>query len=321
MRLVGVGSIALLALTVAMTACQGDGTEQVNPSANDRWFDCGPAEPCGCLSDDDCESGRCDANVCVVTCGDGLCDLGEHCNLDCDTSPTCGNGICSAGEVCPIDCNGPPVCGDGLCAAGESCPLDCQNTCPTLLAGITPQQTEFGCGTPDLNVVGIFNDINMFWQSSIVPCPCVADAFPMCTQNAFAAKLSPGLGFVHYDAAFVAYLQSAGGGSLLGPAWLLAHEVGHNLQAVVGYYPSSTLEAELWSDCIGGFFIGWLSCQGKLNQADIQALLNTICIKDEGPWLNPDGHGPCSKRIEYTMRGANAYLSGFLPAQVCPFSG
>ena len=41
----------------------------------------------------------------IITCGDGICELGEDttCPVDC---LLCGNGICESGEdsTCPVDC-------------------------------------------------------------------------------------------------------------------------------------------------------------------------------------------------------------------------
>lgn len=54
---------------------------------------------------------------CVI-CGDGACESGESCVVDCGG---CGDGFCDWGEDCPLDCG--PVCGDGICEWGEEgCP-------------------------------------------------------------------------------------------------------------------------------------------------------------------------------------------------------
>jgi alpha-tubulin suppressor-like RCC1 family protein len=66
-----------------------------------------------------------------VSCGDGVCSVGESCGscpADCGTCAYCGDGTCNNGESvgsCPADC---AVCGDGLCTGAEtssSCPQDC----------------------------------------------------------------------------------------------------------------------------------------------------------------------------------------------------
>lgn len=77
-----------------------------------------------------CEIVRIDPNP---ICGDGICDQGEECILDCGITPepVCGDGICEQGENCPADCEEPePVCGDGICEQGENCPADCVNPRP-----------------------------------------------------------------------------------------------------------------------------------------------------------------------------------------------
>ncbi len=65
-----------------------------------------------------------------VTCGDGVCDLGEtNLNCDSDCEALCGDGVCDLDEdtvVCPIDCL--TWCGDGACNGDEHysvCAVDC----------------------------------------------------------------------------------------------------------------------------------------------------------------------------------------------------
>lgn len=40
----------------------------------------------------------------------------------------CGDGVCESGETCPADCD-TSVCGDGVCDPGESCFADCGSGC------------------------------------------------------------------------------------------------------------------------------------------------------------------------------------------------
>jgi hypothetical protein len=70
-------------------------------------------------------------------CGDGRCDLTEHCSTceqDCGVCivPDCGNGICDPDEnfqLCPRDCEPiAPFCGDGWCNGDETC-LSCTQDC------------------------------------------------------------------------------------------------------------------------------------------------------------------------------------------------
>jgi len=69
-----------------------------------------------------------------VTCGDGLCAVGESfetCPEDC--TPVCGDIVCTGDEssqTCPEDCGA--ACGDGVCNGGEdsaTCASDCGPTC------------------------------------------------------------------------------------------------------------------------------------------------------------------------------------------------
>lgn len=54
-------------------------------------------------------------------CGDGICEFGEQCTLDCSS---CGDLTCNGFETCstcPGDCGSCPYCGDGICAGSETC--------------------------------------------------------------------------------------------------------------------------------------------------------------------------------------------------------
>lgn len=105
-------------------------------------------------------------------CGDGVCDSGEICAMDCGTVPCNNNGVCDDGEglscgdcssencgdgtcdsnenslTCPPDCGGSgpgpgpnPVCGNNICENGETvenCPSDCStDTCGNYVCELT----------------------------------------------------------------------------------------------------------------------------------------------------------------------------------------
>lgn len=102
-----------------------------------------------------CNLGACIVNSAPLTCGDGICGVGEtysNCKQDCfvenpgngicetsdpSDSPDCfpelycGDGICNNGEdvlTCAADCLGGTYCGDGACNGDETA-LSCKEDC------------------------------------------------------------------------------------------------------------------------------------------------------------------------------------------------
>ncbi|MEM6794994.1 MAG: hypothetical protein AAF725_13535, partial [Acidobacteriota bacterium] len=68
-------------------------------------------------------------------CGDGVCETGELCALDCSVS-FCGDGVCDLQESCSScssDCGSCSVCGDGVCSGSESC-ATCSFDCTSCFA-------------------------------------------------------------------------------------------------------------------------------------------------------------------------------------------
>ena len=182
------------------------------------------------------------------------------------------------------------------------------------------------CGPPGPKTIAIMSDINNMWESQMVACVCGSDfpGLPFCANN--AAVLSPSiygagaLGYIFYDPNFLQILETRGQGSLLGPAWFLAHEAGHNIQNNSGVSYSATKLQELSADCFSGYFIGKLVCDGRINQNDIDGLLASICSVGDPialPWFAPGVHGTCAERIDATLRGINAYLNGKLSSLEC----
>lgn len=82
----------------------------------------------------------------LPVCGNGVCEVGETCPNDCDSSVVCGDGVCATNEVCASDCGEQlpiNVCGNKVCETGEDandaniCPIDCGIQSITgLLAGL-----------------------------------------------------------------------------------------------------------------------------------------------------------------------------------------
>ena len=296
----------------------------------------------GCRSDSDCGEG----NFCspisdkCIECSPGLancpCAPGDACSgvLVCqggvcryppgDDTPTCGDDVCAPGEECPDDCGGGPVCGDGLCAPGEACAFDCMPTCPNSPLGMAPfGPSPFQCGAAGPVTLALMSDINEFWGSDLVACVCGADnpLGPYCLGNAGASSTrNQAFGYSYFEPNKLADLQATAGGSLLAPAWFLAHEAGHNVQAIHGLSSPWTIYIELSADCLAGYFIGWLACQGEINEFDVQGTMMAACSGQDPvqtPWFDPKAHGTCQNRIDSTVWGMSAYFEGRLPQEAC----
>lgn len=295
----------------------------------------------GCRTDTDCDAG---SYCSLITdqcnkCSPGLaqcpCAAGDVCSgqLVCqggiclyppgDESPYCGDEVCSPGENCPEDCGG-VVCGDGQCAPGESCALDCMPSCPDHPLGMAPLgPSPFSCGAAGPVTINLMGSINEFWGSNLVACVCgvTSPLGPYCPGNAAAAyELNAAFGYLYYDPNLLTNLQAYAGGSLLAPAWLLAHEAGHNVQAVKGLASPLSIARELSADCLAGYFVGWLACQGEINEFDVEGTMVSVCATADSaatPWFHPTAHGTCQDRVNNTLWGMSAYFEGLLPEQAC----
>lgn len=148
---------------------------------------------------------------------------------------------------------------------------------------------EIACGLAGAATNAIMADINSFWQSQIESCACDT---PDCMFNAWATARTPG--YVYYRRDFLAWISSASGNLLIGPAWMLSHEAGHTLQIAHGIQYSSNKAVELGADCLSGYFLAALECAGKSNMSDSISAAMAICATgDPSPssWFEPGAHG------------------------------
>ncbi|MEM1180116.1 MAG: hypothetical protein AAGM22_17370 [Acidobacteriota bacterium] len=94
-------------------------------------------------------------------CGDGICEPGENCLLDC---AVCGDGVCSSNEDCSncsLDCGGCPRCGDGICNGLETCAncSDCSTCFPAALQA-------FYRGNETENIYSITSQVGTSWSGN-----------------------------------------------------------------------------------------------------------------------------------------------------------
>lgn len=176
------------------------------------------------------------------------------------------------------------------------------------------------CGPVDNVTQLMIDDINSFWGSQMYACSCGSD-FIKCKGNAIvfgSTPTDPGYGYIYYDDNFLVYLKNISN-TFLTPAWLLSHEAGHNVQSAFSVaYPSTALK-ELSADCLSGYFLGGLICEGQTNKVEVESTLKILCTIDNGQsaFFDPSGHGSCQERVSSISQGIDSYLNGALPLEAC----
>ncbi|GGJ79551.1 KPN_02809 family neutral zinc metallopeptidase [Deinococcus aquiradiocola] len=148
---------------------------------------------------------------------------------------------------------------------------------------------------------------------------------------------------VYLDTDFFAQMQAQlGGGGDFADAYVIAHEVGHHVQNLLGISDkvdraqrSARSEAqankysvalELQADCFAGVWGKRSSTQTNLTQQDVQSAINTATAigddalqKQSRGYVVPDSftHGTSQQRVSWFMKG----FQGGDPAQCDTFNG
>jgi len=200
----------------------------------------------------------------------------------------------------------------GLCmaACNETDPLlvDDSGKCREINLGISPMTfPAFTCGTPGNLTRSAMDDLNDFWGSNVEAC-----SWPGL-NNGRVFPQDPAR--IYYDPVLLSFWDQQFGTTVPSDVFL-AHEFGHTVQIAQGLF---SLQGELQADCLAGYFMGWLECEGSVVESDIMNTFSNFCwIADPVPWLNPSSHGSCSERVSAVNRGFSSYRSGLLPGQACP---
>jgi hypothetical protein len=193
-------------------------------------------------------------------------------------------------------------------------------SCPSYAYGIAPDDAStLGCGTPSTAMAAIVEDINALWGSAATYCVCDASTLLAgCASNAFVTP--DAYGYVYYDAAFLRDLVALSRGRASAAAWVLAHEMGHNIQLRFSRSYTGSLDRELSADCYAGYFIQAIACHDGLARGDIEAVLGTACMVADPEWVpafDPAAHGDCTQRMNAVQRGMNGYDTIKDPLTVC----
>ena len=255
-------------------------------------------------------------------CGEAVTACGCWGNTDGRPFPT---ALCASGYAVPRGCGA--LCPLGGTSYGTVCTCDpttfpdagsTTQTCGPYAVGVRPfGPPMIACGAPGTLTVQIMQDINSLWGSAISPCAC---DLPTCPFNAWVLPQTNG--YIYYRRDFLQWLTGNAGGAVIGAAWMLSHEAGHNLQNAAGLRYTSSKAAELGADCFSGYFLAWLQCQGRSSMGDMLNATAAICATGDprtSPWFEPGAHGTCAERLAAVQRGANGYSAHLMPSRVCVF--
>ena len=91
-----------------------------------------------------------------------------------------------------------------------------------------------------------------------------------------------------------------------GSAVVVAHEIGHHVQNLLGFNANITFH-ELQADCLAGGWMKDADARGLLEVSDSQEAAGSLFTKGDrvaSPWFRPDAHGSPQQRVD-------AFRSGF----------
>ena len=127
-------------------------------------------------------------------------------------------------------------------------------------------------------------------------------------QSDAAVLLSARTEVVYLDSGFMQTQLSAFGD--FGPAMIIAHEIGHHIQNLLGLTGGFTIQQELQADCLAGGWMKDAGARGLLEVGDSQEAANSLFTLGDPvgtPWFDPDAHGTAQQRVEAFRVG---FLSG-----------
>lgn len=212
---------------------------------------------------------------------------------------------CSGGN--PIEPT-PDVDNDGILGAADRCPNEAE----------TLNRIFDTDGCPDRPAdlyAAVLPDVQAFWNiyfTSVLGRPYVPTRMQLFSGQTFSA-CGPGQGPFYCGIDSTVYLderfmdaQLARFGDFA-PAMILAHEVGHHTQNLLGLLGAISIQKELQADCLAGAWSASAGARGLLDVGDFQEAASSLFSSGDTmgtPWFAPGAHGAPFQRQQ-------AYLSGF----------
>jgi predicted metalloprotease len=164
-------------------------------------------------------------------------------------------------------------------------------------------------------------DVDGFWSSAFASAGYTTYLSPYDVRGYIAPFLSacgflslenayycPGSHGIYYDYNWLdRWLYGVGD---FAPAFILAHEWGHAVQALLGYTRLDfySIQLELQADCLGGAWSHSAEARGMLEEGDVdEAVRSLLYLGDRNtPWFHPQAHGTAEQRVESFLRGYRA---------------
>jgi predicted metalloprotease len=202
--------------------------------------------------------------------------------------------------------------GDGIVDAVDRCPGERET-----LNGVFDRD-----GCPDTSVdlyLAARSDADAFFGlyfNSVLLRPYVPSRLQMFTGRATSA-CGPGQGPFYCGADGTVYLDQGFMDNQLrrigdfAPAMIVAHEVGHHTQNLLGLLGTLSIQKELQADCLAGAWAASAGARGLLDAGDFQEAAQSLFEAGDQiglPWFAPGAHGtPLQRQQAFTFgfqRGA-----------------
>lgn len=203
----------------------------------------------------------------------------------------------------------PDLDGDGI--------LNLADRCPSQPETVNRVFDRDGCpDTPADLYAAVQADVNVFWNTyfaTVLFRPYGPPGFRLFVGGvgspcgAGAGPFYCGLDRVVYldDTFMQAQLTKFGD---FAPAMIIAHEVGHHTQNLLGLLGQLSIQKELQADCLAGGWSASAGARGLLDAGDLQEAAGSLFAAADAagvPWFAPGAHGTGVQRQQ-------AFSNGFL---------
>lgn len=213
-------------------------------------------------------------------------------------------------EASPVGPSNPDPDGDGIVGLADKCPTQPE----------TPNNVFDRDGCPDKSsdlYAAVQIDVNTFWSAyfgAVLFRPYLQPGVRLFSGSV-GSSCGPSLGgpfycgldlTVYLDEPFLqAQLTRFGD---FAPAMIIAHEVGHHTQNLLGLLGQLSIQKELQADCLAGAWSASAGARGLLDAGDLQEAGASLFAAQDAPgtpWFASGAHGTGAQRQQ-------AFSVGFL---------